>query len=156
MFKNINKEEKDLYKKILNIENLKIVDSSFTFSGGNSHVGAYVDFTYIPKGITPEVFFKDKSVVYLAFTKDNKSNIGSTTDFLQRVSDYCKDSRSPKNEFTISAKKYGKMYFRILLCKSFDEFYGDKKSAGEWARKIERIAHSKVNAIGSNTTNILI
>ena len=151
----INQDEKNLYEKILNIENLKAKDENFKFCGGNAIVGAYADLSCIPDGTPIEKFFRKKVVVYLGFTKDNESNIGYSTDFLERIHTYTKDARAPKSAFTKSAKRYGEMNFRILLIRDFDDFNGDVKAAKKWGRKMETIAHYKQEAINAKTCNIL-
>ena len=160
----ISKEENDLiYELVVNIEKYKNINSkNFIFGPYNHHVQVYCDYSHINmKGVTPCNFFKNKAVVYLAFTKDNESNFGKTMDFGQRLNDYSKDirnqtKRNKNHSMYKSAKRLGEIYFIPIMCRDFSSFPDGRKEAEEWARQCERLLHERERAIGNRTSNILI
>lgn len=160
----ISKEENDLiYDLVVNIERYKNISSpNFTFGSFNYHVQSYCDYSNVNlNGKSPCEFFKNKAVVYLAFTKDNESNFGMSLDFGQRINDYAKDIRSQlkRNKYHNlykSAKRLGSIYFIPILYRDFSSFSDGKNGAAKWARQCEILLHERERAIGNRTSNIII
>ncbi len=153
----INEDESKIYQTILQIENLKnIYNSKFVHTGSNCHV---TGFLLPPSSCSKENigdFFKDKAVLYLAFTKDNVSYIGESCDFGERIQTHLKNCRYKNNPLYKSARYYGKIYFIPIYYRDFKDFNGDKALADEWVKKMEKITCKKLSSINGKLFNKIV
>ena len=124
----------------------------------NSNAQIYVDAASVPSGNLSECF-RDKVVVYVAFTEDGNAYAGYTVDFGQRMSTHCAGCKSEKannvnHVFMKSVRKSGKMYVIPVEFRSFSTFKDGRDDAAKWGRRYTKLLKKRMALSGKTIANL--